>query len=246
MHLLIPLSIAKSLTSYKYPFQDAKKKKERVLGRLGAWLGGLAVCLLMMMLARTRTKAATILHFLVKHQQRGAACCYCGRVQGNNSGERNRSQAKGKGRNAWHTNKGIGVNMASGWQKCWLGSVWCRRRERYCERERGRATQKGILFIGTVLRAFSANFRYFHWVSCVPWSPQSGQDKRAESRGWARGVARRVESSGSIKVSEVAAMPLKCLTMQNKLHLRCSIMHVYSMSMIMFALLPDRTILAAS
>lgn len=113
------------------------------------------------------------------------------------------------------------------------------------EGERGRATQKGILFIGTVLRAFSANFRYFP-VSCVPWSPQSGQDKRAGSRGWARGVARRVESSGSIKVSEVAAMPLKCLTMQNKLHLRCSIMHVYSMSMIMFALLPDRTILAAS
>lgn len=38
---------------------------------MGAWLGGLAVCLLMMMLARTRTKAATILHFLVKHQQEG-------------------------------------------------------------------------------------------------------------------------------------------------------------------------------
>lgn len=54
-------------------------------------------------------------------------------------------------------------------------------------------------------------------------------------------MPRRVESSGSIKVSEVAAMPLKCLTMQNKLHLRCSIMHVYSMSMIMFALLPDPT-----
>lgn len=138
MHLLIPLSIAKSLTSYKYPFQASKKKKERVLGRLGAWpgwLGGLAVCLLMMMLARTRTKAATILHFLVKHQQRGAACCYCGRVQGNNSGERNRSRAEGKGRNAWHTDKGIVVNMASGWQKCWLGSVWWRR-ERWRGRER--------------------------------------------------------------------------------------------------------------
>lgn len=54
----------------------------------------------------------------------------------------------------------------------------------------------------------------------------------------------RGESSGSIKVSEVAAppllMPLKCLTMQNKLHLRCSIMHVYSMSMIMFASLASR------
>lgn len=75
------------------------------------------------------------------------------------------------------------------------------------------------------------------------------QDKTGElvqGPGTGRGVTRRVESSGSIKVSEVAAMPLKCLTMQNKLHLRCSIMHVYSMSMIMFALLPDRTILAAS
>lgn len=120
MHLLIPLSIAKSLTSYKYPIQATKKGKSSwPLGRLA----GLAVCLLMMMLATARTKAATILHFLVKHQQRGAACCYCGRVQSNNSGERDRSQAIGKGRNAWHTDKGIGVNMASGWQKCWLGSV---------------------------------------------------------------------------------------------------------------------------
>lgn len=72
------------------------------------------------------------------------------------------------------------------------------------------------------------------------------QDKTSELGPEAGHGAWRVESSGSIKVSEVAAMPLKCLTMQNKLHLRCSIMHVYSMSMIMFALLPDRTILAAS
>lgn len=77
------------------------------------------------------------------------------------------------------------------------------------------------------------------------------QDKTSElgpeaGHGAWRVESSRVESSGSIKVSEVAAMPLKCLTMQNKLHLRCSIMHVYSMSMIMFARLPDRTILAAS
>lgn len=60
----------------------------------------------------------------------------------------------------------------------------------------------------------------------------------------------RVESSGSIKVSEVAAttllLPLKCLTMQNKLHLRCSIMHIYSMSMILFALQPGQTKLVVS
>lgn len=43
-----------------------------------------------------------------------------------------------------------------------VGSAQSDDGERDGEEERGRATQKGILFIGTLLRAFSANFRYFH------------------------------------------------------------------------------------
>lgn len=102
------------------------------------------------------------------------------------------------------------------------------------------ARQKGHTFHSHCVRfavaAGPASVRYFHLVSC--FAPNSlhpleteGKTSRVEVSKLLKWEKRGLKDGDGKSAGE--GVPLKCLTMQNKLHLRCSIMHVYFMSMIL-------------